>query len=309
MENAEYDALKAAADWIRRKAVDMAYLAGSHGAHLGGSLSSVEIYAVLYGKALRFRKEEPDWPERDRFIAGKEHGRLSEYAAMAWAGILEETILDTYLEDGGKLTGHPRDLSLGLEYSSCSLGMALPVAAGMALAAKRMGKGHHVYTLMGDGELQEGSMWEAFLCAGHYRLDNLCAVIDRNRLSSDGETEKLMALGDIGAKLEAFGWRCVHADGHDVRSLALAFERFREEKGRPVAIVADTVKGKGLSFAENDPRWHNGVLTQELYERALRELAGGENNADKRAAHPGDGQNGTAQGILGDRTGGSVKDA
>lgn len=274
MDKAEYATLEAAAGWIRRKVIDLAYLAGRHGAHLGGSLSSVEIYAVLYGRELHFRKEEPDWPGRDRFVAGKEHGRLSEYAALAWAGILREADLETYLDDGGKLTGHPRNLLLGLEYSSCSLGMALPVAAGMALAAKRTGKTHRIYTLMGDGELQEGSMWEAILCAGHYGLDHLCAIVDRNRLSSDGETEKLMALENVKAKFDAFGWNCVYADGHDVRSLAQAFDCFREKKGKPFAIIADTVKGKGVSFAENDPAWHNGILTKELYEKALQELAG-----------------------------------
>lgn len=273
------------ADRVRRKVVELTYHAGNKGSHLGGSLSCVEIYTVLYHAVMRFDKENSAWDGRDRMIAGKEHGRLAEYAAMAEAGLLAPQDLYTYTQNGGKLAGHPKNPGLGLEYSCCSLGMALPVAAGMALAAKRMGKRHSVYTVMGDGELNEGSMWEAFLCAAHYHLDNLVAIIDRNYLSSDGNTEEIMALGDLRGKLDAFGWQCCEvADGNDVGQLLGAFQG--RISGKPYVIIANTVKGKGLSFAENSPEWHRGVLTDELYDRALLELAksaktnGGDSDAD-----------------------------
>lgn len=257
---------------VRRKVVELAHSAGYKGSHLGGSLSCVEIYTVLYNDVMRFDRQHPAWDGRDRMIAGKEHGRLAEYAAMAEAGLIAPQDLYTYMQNGGKLAGHPRNPDLGLEYSCCSLGMALPVAVGMALAAKRTGREHSVYMVMGDGELNEGSMWEAFLCAAHYRLDNLVAVIDRNHLSSDGDTEEIMALGDLREKLEAFGWQCREtADGNDVGELLDAFQD--RMPGKPYVIIANTVKGKGLSFAENSAEWHRGVLTDALYERALLELA------------------------------------
>ena len=258
---------------IRRQAIEMAYQAGNHGAHLGGSLSCVEIFAVLYGKILNYQAINPAWEGRDRLIVGKEHGRLSEYPAMVEAGILQKEDLDTCLQNNGKLAGHPRNLSCGLEYSSCSLGMALPVAVGMALAAKRSGKTHKIYTIMGDGELDEGSMWEAFLCAAHYKLDNLVAIVDRNGLSSDGNTEEVMTLGNLKAKLEAFDWRCIEvADGHDIAQLENAFESIEGFSGKPSIIIANTIKGKGVSYAENSWEWHRNVLTEALYKQALLEL-------------------------------------
>lgn len=257
---------------VRRKVIELAHYAGNKGSHLGGSLSCVEIYTVLYHAVMRLDRENPAWDGRDRMIAGKEHGRLAEYAAMAEAGLVAPDDLYTYTQNGGRLAGHPRNSDLGLGYSCCSLGMALPVAVGMALAAKRMGQKHSVYTVMGDGELNEGSMWEAFLCAAHYKLDNLVAVIDRNHLSSDGNTEEIMALGDLHGKLCAFGWQCCEVgDGNDVGQLLAAFAR--RASGKPYVIIANTVKGKGVLFAENAAEWHRGVLTDELYQRALDGLA------------------------------------
>lgn len=263
--------LRGLADCIRRTAVEMAHDSGRHGAHLGGSLSAVEIYAVLYGEILNIRPTEPLWSDRDRMVAGKEHARLAEYPAMVEAGLIRREDLKTYIQDGGLLAGHPLRPDLGLEYCCCSLGMALPVAVGMALDAKRSGRRHKVYTIMGDGEMDEGLIWEAILAAAQFKLDNLVAVVDRNGLSSDGDTEKIMALENLQAKFEAFGWKCVVADGHDVESLLDAFETPMEE-GKPLAVIARTVKGKGLSFAENNPGWHQNVMTDELYEKALQEL-------------------------------------
>lgn len=259
---------------VRRKVVEIAHEAGSKGIHLGGSLSDVEILTVLYNSVMNLDRNNPRWDGRDRMLAGKEHGKITEYAAMAEAGLLNENDLHTCLINGGKLTGHPKNPDLMLEYSCCSLGMAFPVAVGMALAAKRTGKGHSIYTIMGDGELNEGSMWEAFMCAAHYNLDNLVAVVDRNHLSSDGFTEEVMALGNLKQKITAFGWQCIEIeDGNDVEQLLYAFKN--RTKGKPYAVIANTIKGKGLSFAENSPEWHRGVLTDELYEKAMAELRKG----------------------------------
>ena len=263
--------LRKTADRIRRTAVEMAHDSGAHGSHLGGSLSSVEIFAVLYGEILRIRPEEPLWPDRDRLIVGKEHGRLSEYPAMAEAGLFGKEALSSYLADDGLLAGHPYRPEIGLEFSCCSLGMALPVAIGMALDAKRRGKPYRVFTIMGDGEMDEGLIWEGLLAAAQFKLDNLTAVIDRNGLSCDGDTETIMALGDLEAKLKAFGWDCVSVDGHDVKALVGAFETERTP-GKPFAVIAHTVKGKGLSFVEGNALWHQNVMTDELYAKALEEL-------------------------------------
>jgi len=264
--------LRRMADRIRRTAVEMAHDSGSHGSHLGGSLSCVEIYAVLYGAVLNLRPEEPLWPERDRMVAGKEHARLAEFPAMAEAGLIRHEDLATYIQDDGLLAGHPYNPSIGLEYCCCSLGMALPVAVGMALDAKRSGRHNRVFTIMGDGEMDEGLIWEAIMAAAQYKLDNLVAVVDRNGLSSDGDTERIMALGDLEAKFRAFGWDCrTVADGHDVAQLLEAFEA-PTTAGRPYAVIARTVKGKGVSFAENSPLWHQNVMTDALYAQALREL-------------------------------------
>lgn len=261
------------ANRIRRAAVEMAHDAGGHGAHLGGSLSCCEIYAVLYGQVLNIRPREPLWPGRDRMIVGKEHARLAEYPAMAEVGLIRREDLASYIQDDGLLAGHPYRPEIGLEYSSCSLGMALPVAVGLALNAKRRGEGYKVYTIMGDGEMDEGLIWEGLMSAAQFRLGNLTAVVDRNGLSCDGDTEQIMALGDLQAKFTAFGWDCVSVDGHDVAQLLQAFETPRQAD-RPFAVIANTVKGKGLSFVENNSLWHQNVLTDELYHKALEELRG-----------------------------------
>lgn len=271
MMNDRIARLRGMADRIRRTAVEMAHDAGSHGAHIGSALSCCEIYAVLYGEVLRIHPDDPLWPGRDRMIVGKEHARLAEYLAMAEAGLLRHEDLATYNQDGGLLAGHPYNPSIGLEYSCGSLGMALPVSVGLALESKRSGKGYRVFTIMGDGEMDEGLIWEGLMAAANFKLGNLTAVVDRNGLSCDGDTERIMALGDIEAKLRAFGWDCVVVDGHDIAQLLQAFEHPRNSD-KPYAIIAKTIKGKGVSFMENNPLWHHNVMTDELFEKAKREL-------------------------------------
>ena len=256
---------------MRCNVLKMAHDAGKKGALLGSALSAVEIYAVLYGEILKDDVDNPYWDNRDRFIAGKEHGRLAEYAALCEVGFLSESDLDNCSVDGNRLAGHQINVELGLEYSSCSLGMALPVAVGVALDAKRKQKVYKVYTLIGDGELDEGSVWEALMAASHYKLNNLIAIVDRNHLSSDGKTEDIMSLGNLKAKFEAFGWECEEIeDGNNIEQLIKGINSNKFVK--PFVLVANTVKGKGVSYAENVAAWHRGIVTDKLYEDAISEI-------------------------------------
>lgn len=257
---------------MRLDALDMALAAGSGGSHVGGSLSCIEILAVLYGEVLRFDVKNPLDPSRDRFIPSKNHCVLAHIPALAEAGFIPREEILEFQKNGGRLTGYPRRPELGLEYSGGSLGMALSVGIGMALAAREQGRPSRIYILMGDGELNEGSVWEAFMSAAHYGLDNLTAIIDRNRLSYDGDTEVVMGLDSLEDKLSGFGWHVTKCDGHSTQELLEAFQNTRT--GRPHVIVAETVKGKGVSFIENRPEWHHHRLSQEEYDRARREVLG-----------------------------------
>lgn len=255
---------------MRLCGMDMALAAGTRGAHVSGSLSCMEIYAVLYGHILKFDTSNPLWEDRDRFVAGKEHARLAEFPAMAEVGIIPSDILHSYEENDGVLVGHPRKLELGIEYSSMSLGMGLSYAVGKAIVAKQMGKSYRIFTLLGDAECEEGSILEAFSTASHYCLDNLVVIIDRNFMSVDGNTEELMAQRDMELKLKAFGWDSITVDGHDIQSLINALER--QPSGKPYAVIAKTVKGKGVSFIENNKSWHQAVMSENHYNQAIEEI-------------------------------------
>ena len=255
---------------MRLTGLDMARTAGQRGAHVSGSLSCMEIYGVLYGNIMNFDPYNPLWEERDRFIAGKEHARLAEFPAMAEVGIIPNEILHSYEANDGILVGHPRNLELGIEYSSMSLGMGLSYAVGKAIIAKQTGKKYRIFTLLGDAECEEGSVLEAFSTASHYCLDNLIAIIDRNYMSVDGNTEELMAQRDMEMKLRAFGWETVTVDGHDISSLILALEH--KPSNRPYAVIAKTIKGKGVSFIENNKAWHQAVLNEANYNQAVEEI-------------------------------------
>ena len=257
---------------MRCNVLKMAHDAGKKGALLGSALSAVEIYAVLYGEILKYDVDNPYWDNRDRFIAGKEHGRLAEYAALCEVGFLFVSDLDNCSVDGNRLAGHQINVELGLEYSSCSLGMALPVAVGVALDAKRKQKAYKVYTLIGDGELDEGSVWEALMAASHYKLYNLIAIVDRNHLSSDGKTEDIMSLGNLKAKFEAFGWNVQEIDGHNIQQIISAIDN-TNNSNKPNMIIAHTIKGKGVSFMENMVGWHGKAPNDEEFEKAIAELS------------------------------------
>ena len=257
---------------IRLDAMDMALASGNNGSHLGGSLSCVEIMAVLYGEVLHLDIENPLNPVRDRFIPSKNHCVLSHIPALAEAGFIKREEILEFQKDGGRLTGYPQRQEIGLEYSGGSLGMAISVGVGLALSSKEKNRGNKVYILMGDGELNEGSIWEALMSGAHYKLDNLVAIIDRNHLSYDGNTEDVMAIENLADKFKSFNWFVSECDGHDTLSLLKAFAV--DSNGMPHVIIADTVKGKGVSFIENRPEWHHHRLSQEEYEKARVELMG-----------------------------------
>ncbi len=255
---------------MRLHAMNMALAAGKRGAHVSGSLSCIEIYAVLYGVIMSYDVNDPLWEDRDRFIAGKEHARLAEYPVMAEMGFFPINKLNSYEENDGLIVGHQRNLELGFEYASMSLGMELSYAVGKAIMAKRCGKNYRIYSLLGDAECEEGAIWEAIITAAHYQLDNMTVIIDRNYMSVDGHTEELMSLYDMQKKFESFGWESVTVDGHDLKTLIEALSY--KPKDKPYAVIAQTIKGKGVSFVENNRSWHQAVLSKEQYDQAISEI-------------------------------------
>lgn len=264
------DEIKVMCKRMRLHAMDMALAAGKRGAHVSGSLSCIEIYAVLYGAILNYDLEDPLWEGRDRFIAGKEHARLAEYPARAEMGFYPTSVLNSYEENDGLLVGHQLKKELGVEYASMSLGMEMSFAVGKALIAKQTNKDYHVFCLLGDAECEEGPVWEAFIPAAHYKLDNMTVIIDRNHMSVDGNTEELMAQLDMQKKMEAFGWESVTVDGHDIHQLMKALSY--KPEGKPYAVIANTIKGKGVSFIENNKSWHQAVLNETQYRQAVEEI-------------------------------------
>lgn len=273
-ENQEkIECLRQMARRMRIKAIDMAYGAGESGAHLGPALSCMEIFAVLYGNLLRYDTANPAWEERDRFIPSKAHCVLAYYTALREAGFLTEEDLLSFEKPGTCFAGHPsRNQEKGIEYSGGSLGMALSVGVGMALGIRKKQRGGRVFILLGDGELDEGSNWEAILSAAHFRLSHLTAIIDKNQLQYDGNTEEVMALGDLQGKFERFGWEAKTVDGHDIGALLEAFAGFHED--RPHVLIAETVKGKGVSFMEGKREWHHSVLKKQEFDIARKEIQG-----------------------------------
>ncbi|MDR1656438.1 MAG: transketolase [Deltaproteobacteria bacterium] len=256
---------------MRLTALDMALGAGRNGAHLGAAMSAMEIMAVLYGRVLHLGQVNPAKPDGDRFLASKAHCVLAHYTALAEIGLISREELGTFGKSGTRLAGHPAmNPELGLEYSGGSLGQAIGFAIGLALDARRKGRNHRVFVLMGDGELNEGSNWEGFMAAAHFKLNNLIAIVDKNQLQYDGPTEEIMALGDLGAKLQAFGWQTAEVDGHDVGQLLAALKS--KPGDQPLAVIANTIKGKGVSFMENVREWHHSTLSQAQYNMAVKEV-------------------------------------
>ena len=239
---------------IRRHGIEMTHLSG--GSHIGAILSAADIIAVLYADILRFDPGNPKWDERDRFIMSKGHAGAAVYAALAESGFFDPAELRTHYQNGSRLSGHVSHHLPGVDFSTGSLGHGLSAAAGMALAAKQDGKHHRVFAVLGDGECDEGAVWEAALFANQYRLENLTAIVDHNRMQSLDTCEKTLALEDFGAKWRAFGWNVTELDGHDHDALRAAIADTKIPGHKPTVVIADTVKGKGVSFMENDILWH-----------------------------------------------------
>ncbi len=238
---------------IRRHGIEMTHLSG--GSHIGSILSAADIMGVLYADILKFDSSNPKWDGRDRFVMSKGHAGAAAYAALAENGFFPTSELKTHYANGSRLSGHVSHHLPGVDFSTGSLGHGLSAAAGMALAAKKDGKTHRVFAVLGDGECDEGSVWEAALFANHFRLDNLVAIIDRNHMQSLDTCENTLELEDFALKWRSFGWNAVETDGHDHNALREALSH-KAENGRPTAVIADTVKGKGISFMENDILWH-----------------------------------------------------
>ena len=271
-----YCEIEAHAKNIRKHILDMGHHAGGHAAHMGGALSIADVMAVLYFGAMSIRQTGLDSPHRDRCILSKGHASLGLYASLVEAGFMDESLKETFEDDFSELLGHPvKNRKLGIEFTNGSLGMGLSVGIGVAIANKIRQRENRVYVILGDGECNEGSCWEAFMSAPHFELNNLTAIIDCNGFQLSGATEEVMPLGDVAAKLRAFDWDVEELDGHDIKALCAALDKDIYRK-KPQAIVMHTVKGKGFSFSENNNAWHHAVVTQNYYEQGLTELGVGE---------------------------------
>ena len=257
---------------LRDYALDLIY--GAKTGHIGGDFSEAEIMAALYFSELKVFPENPEDPSRDYFILSKGHSMEVYYAALTKRGFLDpQDVMARYSRFGSPYIGHPNNKLPGIEMNSGSLGHGLPVSVGIAKAMKMDGKPNRVYVLMGDGELAEGSVWEGAMAAAHYRLDNLLAIVDRNRLQISGSTEDVMHHDDLAARFSAFGWNTITIDGNNIDAVLEAFEAARRTAGVPTVVIAETVKGKGVSFMENKAAWHHRVPTADEYEQAKKELA------------------------------------
>ena len=271
MEQSERIALRRAAARLRLDVLEEVFSAQS--GHPGGALSSAEIFTWLYNKELNVDPAQPRWPDRDRFVLSKGHSSPGLYAALARRGFFDPALLPTFRKSGSILQGHPDMKKIpGVDMTSGSLGQGVSAACGMALAAKLDGASWRVYTLLGDGEMEEGQVWEAAMFAAHKKLDNMCWIVDSNGLQIDGRVEDVAGPGPLDKKFEGFGFQVLKVDGHDFDALEAAFAAARAEKGRPTVILATTVKGKGVSFMEDQAGWHGKAPNAEQYAQAKQEL-------------------------------------
>jgi len=248
------------------------YIVGAKAGHTGGSLSCIDILNVLYNRVMNVGPDNFKSPDRDRYIQSKGHCVEALFVVLADKGFYPESDLETLCRYKSHYIGHPTKKVAGVEQNTGALGHGLPICVGEAIAAKMDDKKHHVFTLLGDGELPEGSNWEAALTAAHYNLDNLCAIIDNNKLQITGTNAEVCNTDPIDAKFESFGWAVKQVDGNDVEALAKVFAQLPFEKGKPSLVIAHTIKGKGVSFMENNVKWHHGVPNAEQYQEAINEL-------------------------------------
>jgi transketolase len=264
--------LRSTANAIRRRNLEIIHAAGI--GHTGGDLSAADILTALYFAVLEVDPAQPDAPDRDRYIQSKGHASGVLYTTLAAAGFIPDSLLDTYMAPGSPLNGHPdRKKVPGVETNTGPLGHGLPVAVGTAIAAKLDRSRRRTFVLCGDGELQEGSNWEAIMAAAHHGLDNVVLIVDRNRLQQGARTEDTNGLDPLDAKLAAFGWSVREIDGNDIPALLEVFDAVPFSADRPSAVIANTIKGRGVSFMEDRVEWHHKVPTADELERALRELS------------------------------------
>lgn len=256
---------------IRVNILHMLTQAGS--GHTGGSLSAADISVAIYFSKMSFDPKNPSWEDRDRFIMSKGHAAPLVYSIMAEAGYFPKETIDTLRDIESPLQGHPCCKKLpGIEVSTGSLGQGLSVANGMALGLRLNNNPARVFCIMGDGEIQEGQIWEAAMTAAHYKIDNLCAVVDNNELQIDGPVEEVMGIQPVHDKWEAFGWHTISIDGHDMEEILRALDEAENTKGKPTVIIANTTKGKGVSFFENKVEYHGAAPTQDEFEKAVKEI-------------------------------------
>ena len=271
MTSSEKKQLMITACKVRMGVIESTY--GAKAGHPGGSLSAADVYTYLYFKEMNIDPKNPKWEDRDRFVLSKGHTTPGLYSTLAQRGFFPVEDLPTFRHIDSYLQGHPNMNTVpGVDMSTGSLGQGISTAVGMALAAKHTGKANRVYSLLGDGEIQEGQVWEAFMSAAHYKLDNLCIVVDNNGLQIDGNIADVMSPYPIVQKLEAFGFAVQAIDGHDFDAIEAAFAKARETKGQPSAIVIKSVKGKGVSFMENQAGWHGKAPNDAEYAQAMEEL-------------------------------------
>jgi transketolase len=255
---------------VRKRLIGIIVRAG--GGHIGGALSSVDILVALHCGVMKTDPQNPQDPDRDRFLLSKGHSVEGYYSVLEKCGFISPEILDSYGKFNSLLGGHPTNKVPGVEFNTGALGHGLSAGAGMALAAKRDKRSYKTFVLMGDGEHGEGSIMEGAAAAGHYKLDNLVAIIDRNKLQISGFTEDVCSPGDIAAKYEASGWAVTECNGHNMEELLSVFSTLPKKTGKPTFVIANTVKGKGVSFMENRKEWHHKVPSKEQFENAILEL-------------------------------------
>ncbi len=268
----DIEKIKSFAFNIRKSILEMALAAGASSAHFGGALSITEIISTLFAYKMKIDMKNPSWEGRDRFILSKGHACLAYYAALCEIGFISKEELKTFEKDDTNLLGHPvLNKKIGIEFSNGSLGMGLSLGIGVALSSQKKNAKFNVYVVLGDGECNEGSVWEAAMAAPNFKLNNLYALIDKNNFQQTGSNKEIMNVNSLKDKWSSFGWHTVELDGHNVNDLYKYF-RESEEIKKPKAIIANTVKGKGFSFSENNNDWHHSVLTKSFYEKALKEL-------------------------------------
>ena len=268
----QIDNIKNFAVAVRKNILEMAVLAGASSAHFGGALSITEIVSTLFAHQMKIDKKNPKWEERDRFILSKGHACLAYYAALSEIGYISKEELKTFEKNDTNLLGHPvANRNLGIDFSNGSLGMGLSLGIGVAIASKKKKKNFDVYVIVGDGECNEGSVWESAMAAPHFKLDNLYVVIDKNNFQQTGSNEEIMNVANLKDKWSSFGWYTVELDGHNIEELYNFFNKGKTIN-KPKAIIANTVKGKGFSFSENNNDWHHSILSKSFYEKAMNEL-------------------------------------